>query len=250
MVNVPITSGNTFTVATSLEGIRLASQKIKSPLKDSCLGVVGIPGSIATTCARIMAKEVNRLVLIGRPGREEDLQRIAGEISQLPQATKSIKTSTDPNILKECQYIITVTSSINPIIEEKYLSPGTVICDVARPRDTFESLQNDPNFLVFEGGLVRVPGQNVDLGTNITGLLNRHDITFACEAETMMLAASGRLDLATISNEISENNVLAMALLAQELGFETVGLRGVWDEQIVGFMELRRIRARKEKINA
>ena len=43
--------------------------------------------------------------------------------------------STKMDVLKEAQLILTVTSAIHDIVHPEHLQPGSVVCDVARPRD-------------------------------------------------------------------------------------------------------------------
>ncbi len=217
MAKVPITTGNTYTVATAIEGAAEAASRMDIDLGSATLAVVGATGSIGTAAADVLADKVNDVVLIGRD--QKKLEKLAERIKT---KNKNVKTSTSVSSIRSADIIITVTGAAHTVIEPDDVKPGAVVCDVARPRDVAEVLvKRRKDVLVIDGGVVKVPG-NVDLH-NVLDLPK--GIALACLAETMMLALEGRYESYTIGKDISLEKVNETLSLAQKHGFKLAGLR-------------------------
>ncbi len=221
---VLVTTGNTYTVATAIEATEMAADLMEINLEDSTLAVVGATGSIGKVCAEILASKMRNTILVGRDNKK------------LIQVAKTIngnwKISTDIKAIKEAKVIITVTSAITPIINPEYVRPGTVICDVARPRDTSQFVRRRSDVLVIDGGVVKIPG-NMKSYYYEDGNRTSKEFDFghapgnadACIAETIIIALEGNANLCTVGKNITIANVLEMQQLAQKHGFQVLGLR-------------------------
>ncbi|MBL8047813.1 MAG: shikimate dehydrogenase [Chthonomonas sp.] len=210
---IPVTTGNSYTVATAIEGALRAAEMVGVDKAASRLAVVGATGSIGRTCAMVMAPMFRDTVLIGR-----DLDRTAAIAAQLPRATASI----DINELRTADLVVTVTSAETAIIEPEHLRRGAIVCDVSRPRDTSVRVAKErPDVLVIEGGVVKVPG-NVDFGMTF-GF--PPGTAYACMSETMMLALEDKLESFTLGKEVSVEQVEETNRLAAKHGFEVAGFR-------------------------
>lgn len=218
-LHIPVTTGNSYTVGTALDGIRLAADKMGIDLKEAEVLVVGANGSIGSACARILAREVNYLTLASRNSyRLENLaRRILRESGLAVRVAGDLKKA-----LKQADIVLTVTGSATPVIEPDDLKPGAVVCDVARPRDvSHEVAKERPDVLVIEGGVVRVPGQ-VDFGFDF-GF--PPGTSFACMAETMILALEGRHENFTLGRDLTVEQIDEIMQLAKKHGFSLAGLR-------------------------
>ena len=61
--------------------------------------------------------------------------------------------------LAEANLLLTVTSALHEVIHPSDLRPGSVVCDVARPRDVSAMVARArDDILVIDGGMVDVPG--------------------------------------------------------------------------------------------
>ena len=135
--------------------------------------------------------------------------------------------------LAEAQLILTVTSAIHDIIHPEYLQPGSVVCDVARPRDVSAMVAAArDDILVIDGGMVDVPGPvnfHFDFGFP-------EGKVYACMAETMVLALEGRFEDYTIGKDITLERVNEITAIAEKHGFRLSGFRSfereVTEEQI------------------
>ena len=78
--SVGFTTGNSLTVAMGVEALVQAAEEKGIRLGDSTLAVIGAKGNIASTYSECMADRVAKIILIGNPGSENGLHRVAGRI--------------------------------------------------------------------------------------------------------------------------------------------------------------------------
>ena len=131
--DIAITSGNSLTVAATLEAAKQAV--IKMGVTDLTRGkamVIGATGSIGSVCARLLAQAIYDVVLISiEPERLIDLKRKI--IAETPGAHVTIGTRAD-EMIGDCDLIVTSTSAFGQrVLDITRCKPGAVICDVARP---------------------------------------------------------------------------------------------------------------------
>ncbi len=211
---IAVTTGNSYTVATSIQGALHASQEIGIDPSRSTLAVVGATGSIGKTCAIMLAPMFERTIVIGR-----NEERTAELAALLPRAT----STTLVEALTQADVVITVTSSESEIILPEHLKPGCIVCDVARPRDVSVRVAKErPDVLVIEGGVVEVPGQNVNFNFNF-GFPAK--TAYACMSETIMLALENRIENFTLGKEVSVEQVQQTIDMADKHGFKLAGYR-------------------------
>lgn len=231
---IGVTTGNSYTVATAIQGTLNAAKLLDIDVKNSTLAVVGATGSIGKTCARILARDFGRTILIGR-----DRDRTEAIAAEIPGAEISLEVAS----VKEADVLITVSSAGKELIMPEHLRPGAVVCDVARPRDVSARVSRErPDVLVIEGGVVRVPG---DVQFNMTfGFPEK--TAYACMSETMILALEGdpKLFNFTVGKDVTVEQVDIISALAAKHGFELAGFRSF--EKAVGDEAIAR--ARKARI--
>lgn len=194
-LDVPVTTGDSYTVIVAVEAIREAARLMDIPLRGATAAVVGATGAIGQVCADLLADDVERLYLIGR--RQEKLEELRDRLSVRARtlrpgsAQAELIVSTRMDVLAEAQLILTVTSALHDVIRPEFLQPGSVICDVARPRDVSAMVAaSRDDILVIDGGMVDVPGP-VDFHFNFGFPPGK---AYACMAETIALALDGRFE--------------------------------------------------------
>jgi predicted amino acid dehydrogenase len=226
---VPVTTGDSYTVAVAVESVRQAAGVMDIPLEEATLAVVGATGKIGQVCAEMLVDDVARLILIGR--REDALEATRDRLRVRTGSEVVVSTSMDS--LAEADLILTVTSALHDVIRPEYLKPGSVICDVARPRDVSAMVARARNdILVIDGGMVDVPGP-VDFHFNFGFPPGK---AYACMAETIALALDGRFEDYTLGKEITRERVEEITAIASRHGFRLSGFRSfekvVTQEQI------------------
>ena len=238
-LDIPVTTGDAYTVSVAVQALRRAALLMDIPLRSATAAVVGATGAIGRSCAELIAEDVAELYLVGRRAEAlADLRlKLQGEFPGL-----RVFTSTSADSLKEAQLILTVTSASGAIINSENLQPGSVICDVARPRDVSDRvgrLRDD--VLVIDGGMVEVPGE-VDFGFDF-GLPSGK--AFACMAETMALTLEGRFEDYTLGKNIARSRVEEITTIAERHGFKLSGFRSF--ERPLSEEQIDRIRQKGKK---
>jgi predicted amino acid dehydrogenase len=188
------------------------------PLSTATAAVVGASGTIGRVCAELLAEDVAQLYLIGR--REGPLIDLREQLAGPGRSELIVSTKMD--VLARSQLILTVTSAIHDVIQPEYLLPGSVVCDVARPRDVsamVAAARND--ILVIDGGMVDVPGP-VDFHFNFGFPPGK---SYACMAETIALALEGRFEDYTLGKHITRERVDEITAIAEKHGFRLSGFR-------------------------
>ncbi|HSJ88917.1 MAG TPA: hypothetical protein VK909_17015 [Anaerolineales bacterium] len=217
-LDVPVTTGDSFTVSMAVDAIREAAQVMDIPLSTATAAVVGATGAIGQVCAELLADDVERLYLIGR--RADALHELRDRLSIHARAELIVSTTMD--VLAQAQLILTVTSAIHDVIRPEYLQPGSVVCDVARPRDVSAMVAAArDDILVIDGGMVDVPGP-VDFHFNFGFPPGK---AYACMAETIALALEGRFEDYTLGKHLTRARVEEIDQIAKKHGFRLSGFR-------------------------
>ncbi len=218
-LNIPVTTGNSYTVATAVEATKAAAVMMGHDLKKASVVILGASGSIGRVCAMMLATEVRNMTLVARDERK--LEDLASKI--LYDTGLAVKVTCDTKkALNSGDIIITVTSAVDTVIEPEDLKAGAVVCDVARPRDVSKRVAEvRHDVLVIEGGVVEVPGDvkfNLNFGFP-------PGTAYACMAETMILSLEKRYESYTLGRELTIRQVEEIAVLAKKHGFKIGGFR-------------------------
>lgn len=240
-LDIAVTTGNSYTCYTAVEGALKAAEMMGIVPAQATAAVLGATGSIGRACAMMLADKVAHLSLVGR--RLERLEQVADEVRG---RGATVAAHTDlAAAMREADIVVAVTSAIEAVVEPEHLKPGAVVCDVARPRDVSVAVaKTRDDVLVIEGGVVRVPGP-----------VNFHfnfgfppGTSYACMAETMMLALEDRLENYSIGRDLKTEKVLETGRMAEKHGFELAGFRAF--ERAVDEAEIARKRERAEAMRA
>jgi predicted amino acid dehydrogenase len=220
--DIAITSGNSLTVAATLEAAKQAV--IKMGLNDLTRGramVIGATGSIGSVCSRLLAQAIKDVVLVSiEPEKLIDLKRTIK--AETPGANVVISTKVE-DLACDCDLIVTATSAFGQrVLDITRCKPGAIICDVARPPDVNPAeAALRPDVLVVESGEVLIPG-DIDFGYDI-GLPPK--TSYACLAETALLAMEGRFEDYTLGRNINMEKVKEIYRLFKKHNFQLAGLR-------------------------
>ncbi len=241
-LSIPVTTGNSYTTATAVEGSLMATKRMGINLETAQVVVIGATGSIGEASCHMLAPHVKRLRIVART--LEPLTELQSRL-QAAHSDLEVTISQDASeAVHDADLVVAVSSSQDTLIEPEDLKPGSVITDVARPRNISSQVNlKRPDVLVLDGGVIEVPGAHADLGFNF-GFPPR--MVEACMAETMILALSGRLENFTLGSHIAVNKVQEIHRLGQEQGFKMAGFRRF--ERAIDEREIDLIRQRAEKV--
>lgn len=240
-VDVAVTTGNSYTVATAIEATEKAARLMDIDMNSANVLVLGASGSIGKVLSHIMADEGRHLTLCARdPDR---LQRVSDSImdktGMLPRVSKDLKAS-----VRDADIILCVSSAIDSLIEPGDLRPGALVCDVSRPRNVSVEVKKwRDDVLIIEGGVVTVPGNvnfNFDFGFP-------PGTSYACMAETMILALEEKYVDWSLGRDLTLEGVTGISKLAKKHGFTVAGFRSfekpVTDQEIAVIKEKARRKA-------
>lgn len=240
-LNIPVTTGNTYTVASAFDAIKEASRLLGRTIEDSEIAIVGANGSIGRVCGELACRNSKRVRLIGR-----NLEKLEELKKYFMMKYEDIDIRCNTNIkegISTADTVITVTSSIREVIYPEDIKSGAVVCDVARPRDVSKVVQSiRKDVLVIEGGVIQVP-QGVEFNFDFgfpPGL------SYACMAETMILAMEKRYENFSLGRQIDINKVDEINKLAKKHGFSLAGLRSF--ERVVNEEHIQEVLMNIKKI--
>lgn len=217
-LNIPVTTGNSYTVAVAVDAVGRAADRLQMTLPDTTVAVVGASGAIGSVCARLLAPNVKELILVGR--RMHSLERIAGQC--IEQGARFVDTTINIERIRRAQIVFAASSALGPLIESRHLHRDAIVCDVARPRDVARMVKKQrPDVLIIDGGMVEAPGE-VDFGFDFGFPPGQ---SYACMAETMALALEGRYESFTLGKQLRLKQVREIEEIAARHGFRLGGLR-------------------------
>jgi len=154
-----------------------------------------------------------------------------------------IEFSTDiDNVLSRADVVISATSATGKVIHAGNLKEGAVVCDISRPANVSEEVDDArPDVLVIDGGVIEVPGQpsfGWDFGFE-------QGLAYACMAETMMLALEQHYKHFSLgSSGVNLESILLTRYWAGEHGFKLANFRSfnrpLSDEKWQKLLEKRR----------
>lgn len=214
---INVTSGNSYTVYTAVEGLLHAAGLMETDIKNARAAIIGASGSIGAVCAKILAPQVGEVLLMGR--NREKLEAVKAEVGASNAAVATdIKSG-----LRSADLILAVSSSVDAVIYPENLKSGAIVCDVARPRDVSRQVVEErDDVLVIEGGVIEVPGRHVNFRFNF-GFPDK--TAYACMSETIILALEGSYESFTLGRDLSVEKVLRIGELARKHGFKLAGFR-------------------------
>ncbi|MDA8065108.1 MAG: shikimate dehydrogenase [Thermaerobacter sp.] len=235
-LSIPVTTGNSYTAATAVEGLLHAAKLMGHDPRQVRVAVLGATGSIGSACSQLLAGKVSAMVLTAR--NRERLELLAGRLRAAGCPEVAIDTDTH-RAVRAADLVLAVSSATDALVEPQDLKRGSVVCDVARPRNISAQVHaRRDDVLVIDGGVIRVPG-NPDFGFDFgfpPGMVE------ACMAETIMLALEGRYESFTLGPDISVERVQEIHALGRKHGFALAGLRRF--ERAISVEEVARIRER------
>jgi predicted amino acid dehydrogenase len=120
--------------------------------------------------------------------------------------------------LSDARFVVTATSAGRSFLNSDTFMHDAVVCDVARPLDVLHKLDGvRDDVVVFEGGLMRLPG-NVRFGDqNVLGYPD--GVNLACLSESIVLAMEGATRSYSVGNRIAYQEALAIYAASRKHGF-------------------------------
>ncbi|MBI4115345.1 MAG: SRPBCC family protein [Candidatus Omnitrophica bacterium] len=236
MIKIPLTTGNTFTAAMAVEGVRKASHLMGIDIGKATVTIIGGTGDIGSACAKVLAREVKGIIITGR--NKENLNHWKSKLQKEGRA--KIEVSTDNNkSVRRAEIVIACASSSKSLVDIKSFKPGTVICDVAYPKNTSYMTAYRNDIFCFSGGLCAVPSP-FDLGFDI-GLPTKN-ILYGCFAEAIMLSLEDKyVDFSRGKGYITPEKIEEIKTIGEKHGFKLAPF--YWGDRLVSERDILSIRS-------
>jgi predicted amino acid dehydrogenase/ribosome-associated toxin RatA of RatAB toxin-antitoxin module len=187
-VDVPVTTGNTFTSAMAIEGVLKAAEMVGMDIASAKLTIVGGTGDIGSACARVLVDRVKQLTITGRT--KINLRRFRQELAKKRKA-HIIATTDNEAAVRDADIIICTASVAASILKIDWFKPGSIICDVGYPKNISYTPTPRQDILIFSGGLAKSPTPisfPIDIG------LPSPDTLYGCFSESIILALEKRYE--------------------------------------------------------
>lgn len=218
-VNMPVTSGTTYTISTAIEATIKATEAIGLDIKNTKITVIGATGSIGKACASFLARKVHTLILSAR--NIERLEKLKTELEQMQDVNAKIECITDSKeAVKNSDIVVISTSCPSKILSVFDLPAGCIVCDISVPHNITASDAEQTDVLVIDGGLVQVPSP-----VDFEYLALPPGVAYACLSEAMILALEGRFESFSCGGEISYQKIVEINTLAKKHGFKLANFR-------------------------
>jgi predicted amino acid dehydrogenase len=240
---LPVTTGNSYSASAALWAahdallrLRLVSRRRGKARAHFKAMVVGATGSIGAACSRLLAKVAAEVMLVSpETGKLLALRDLI--LRETPDAQLALSARANRR-LGEMDMIVTATSGVGKkVLDIMKVKPGCVITDVARPLDLPpEEIVRRPDVLVIESGEIQLPG---DVQMRDIGLPK--NVTYACLAETIVLALEGRFESYTVGRSIEWEKVREIYKLGLKHGMKLAAISGV--NGVFSDADIERVRA-------
>lgn len=183
--HVSITNGNAYTAV--ITHARVAQLIAESPRYRPVVALVGATGSVGTLVSNLLAKHNPEAEYLLVARNERRLTDLADEMTLTNYGVRPTISQTISDI-RRADIVVLLTSAADSILQANHLKPNAVVLDDTQPRNTHPSLLTErPDVTIIDGGLVNVPS----LKTNSRGIGLPRGLSYACLAETMLLAKAG-----------------------------------------------------------
>lgn len=210
-----VTTGNSYSAAVAVQNLVVAAGLTNLSLPLGTAAVVGGAGSLGSACAALLARLVDRLILVDID--EEGLKRLAGQIERAPL---QLERTSRVEAVKKADAIIVATSSPFTLIQSEHLKPGAIVIDAAQPNNVSEGVSHRRrDILVIESAIVQVPGVECELNVG----LGPGEV-YGCLSETMILSRIGHEGRRVLGKADPEEGA-ALMKAGQELAFRLAYFR-------------------------
>jgi len=233
-VDIPITTGNTYTAALAVEGVHKATRLLNKDIKDLKVAVIGGTGDIGSACARALTLAAKQVIITGRT--KENLRALAGDLKKYRKA-KIDATTDNERAVRDADIIIASANVSASIIKIDWFKPGAIVCDLGYPKNiSYTSTRKD--IFVFSGGLATLPTR-IDTGVDIG--MPSNGVCYGCFSEVIVLALEKRFENYSFGRgNITIDKMNEVREMAVKHGFELAPF--FWADKLIEEEQLAQIK--------
>ena len=181
-VRLGLTTGNPHSAAIAVQNVLEAASLTNLSLPHATAAIVGGAGSVGSACAKMLARLVDRLVIIDI--KKDALQTLVADLAGQPAA---VEGSSNLDLVREADIVIAATNNPYVLLTAAHLKPGAIVIDAAQPKNVSEEIPRQrPDVIVIESAVVQTPGVDVHFDLDLAP-----GEALGCLSETMILTAIG-----------------------------------------------------------
>lgn len=219
-VQVPVTTGVSYTAFAAGRTLDRVADALGETLAGSSVAIAGLPGALAVAVAELCAERGVRLVLLDGPVKARE--KLGARLTA--QHGVAVELPPDPAPAARAADFLVGASSTGNALDPGWLGPGSVVVDVAEPRDLPRSAALAPDCVVVDGENVSLPPDGQPGFGLLTGIYNwvvgqRLGTVYACFAEPIVLALEGKAESFSLGKEISAAKAGEIGRLGERHGF-------------------------------
>lgn len=225
---VTVTNGNALTAVMARENVLEAAAA--KGLGDPRVAVLGAAGSVGVAASRLLADEGIDLILVARSAPQ--VRQRLRDLEHTAQLTDDITRIGDADI------VLVLTSHPSARLRPEMVKTSATVVDFAQPANVPANEYAEfrkAGIAIAEGGVVRIPGYRCTQEF----FLETPEETFACLAETYLMASAGLRDHSV--GWPSLDFARTMSKLATQYGVRPRPLEAALGQQV---------RSHKEKSNS
>jgi predicted amino acid dehydrogenase len=195
--HISITNGNAYTAVITWQKVAQLIRQSANPFP--VVALVGATGSVGSLVSHLLAtyQPDADYLLVAR--NERKLNQLAFEMTATNARVRP-HISLQITDVKQADIVVLLTSAADSILHSEHLKTGAIVLDDTQPRNTHpDILIKRPDVSIIDGGLVSMPHMKL---TSDIGL--PPGLSYACLAETMLLAKAGHEGHFSIGNPTIE----------------------------------------------
>ena len=245
---LPVTTGNSLTIGTTLWSLEEAIKKMQlityDPAQNIYNGtamIIGATGSIGTACSKILSKNYKKVCLVST--KLENLGNLEKKIKEISPKCEVVFSTNSNKFAAISDVIVIATSAFNQkVIDIEKVKPGCVIADCSAPSNiSKEEILKRPDILVMKSGELLLPK---DYDVNCY-LALPPKLLYACLVETAVLAMENRYEAFTKGRAIDFDKINEITEISKKHGVRLAPMRSLF-----GFIYDKEIELIKEKVNS
>ena len=181
-VELGLTTGNPHSAAIAVQNVLEAAALTNLSLPHATAAIVGGAGSVGSSCAKMLARLVSRLVIIDI--KKDALQTL---VTDLAGQAALVEGTSSLDRVREADIVIAATNNPYILLTAALLKPGAIVIDAAQPKNVSEEIPRQrPDVIVIESAVVQTPGVDVHFDLDLAP-----GEALGCLSETMILTALG-----------------------------------------------------------
>ncbi|UCC94585.1 MAG: NAD(P)-binding domain-containing protein [Candidatus Omnitrophota bacterium] len=225
-VDIPITTGNTYTASLAVAEVEKAAKLLEKDLRDLKVAIVGGTGDVGSACSRALSEKAKELTITGKTKSTLRLRR--NELRKRHKA-KIEATTDNKKAVSDADVVIAAANVSASIININWFKPGAVICDLAYPKNISYTPTERKDILIFSGGLASIP-EPIDTGVDMG--LPSPQISYGCFCEAIILALEHRFENYSYGRgNIFSEKMDEILQLGRRHGFEPAPF--FWADQLI-----------------